>query len=295
MRVSCYFLGVTCRKLYILDIGLSFMAKIDYKPRILDDRFVKDGLCAVSTLDDNPSTERHAFVVGGMATQSYLPTSTRRETADIDLAVLRPLSYAEFKDFSGSVQEYLADQGYSVTTGKGSRAYHLYFEKGGQACVVEFARRNKNNFKRIAKRLEREMENSRSKVVEGRESTYRVSSPEDIVIPKIVRGIGSLKRNPSFGRHVGSQFKRMSDKQIQRELQKIQELRQEAVIHVGDPSLAERLRFVSDAYDVRILSEVAGFNENYLETAMGNWQVLVEPSIERDRLMNYLLPSLGNF
>ena len=75
------------------------MRKLNYLARTIDDDIIKDGLCAVSVLSDDPESRNKYFVVGGVATQSYLPSSCRRPTSDIDLAVLRPLNYAEFKFF----------------------------------------------------------------------------------------------------------------------------------------------------------------------------------------------------
>lgn len=271
------------------------MKKFSFKPRTLDEAIVKDALCAVSTLDSKPETKDCFFVVGGVAVQSYLPTKCRRPTCDIDLAILRPLSYADFKNFSKLTQDYLKDNGYEIDLRKEHSSYHILFSKEGNAGVIEFARKSTNNFEDSAKRLDREFRNSRLKVIEGRASTCRFSSPEDIVVPKLVRDIGSLKRNRDLMNemHTGN-ISPLVDADIKKYLKKIDELREQAIIHIGNPDLAERLRFVQDTYDIRILSGVVGFNKDYLENAMSEWNVLNEHSLERDTLVYSLLPSLDS-
>ena len=89
------------------------MEKLNSFAKTIDDKIVKDGLCAVATLDDSPDTKGLYFLVGGVATQSYIPSSCRRSTSDIDLAILRPLNYEEFKHLTKNITSYLQDNGYS--------------------------------------------------------------------------------------------------------------------------------------------------------------------------------------
>lgn len=268
--------------------------KLGFKARTLDDDVVKDGLCAVSALEDNPSSRGLYFLVGGMATQSYLPISCRRATSDIDLAVLENLGSENFKDFSRTAAQYLQDNGYELKTVKAQNSWHLeYFKNPAEACVIGFARRSQNNMDRIKARLERELANSRKKVVEGRAATYPVSSPEDIAVPKLVRDIGFLTRNPELEEHIkSSDFVPLNDFEINASLEEIEGLREEAQIHLGDPTLAERLRFVSDIFDVRILSEMVGYNELYFRRAANDWDRLKEDSTQKKALFNFLLPHL---
>jgi len=277
------------------------MKKLSFGPKTIDDAIIKDGLCAVSALSTSPNSKDLSFVVGGMATQSYLPSSCRRATADIDLAVLRPLGYTDFRQFSQPAKEYLQDNGYVIEMKKGQNSYHLIFSKksedleSSEACVLEFARRGKNYIERCRKRLQREFENARKKIIEGRDLTYRVSSPEDIIVPKLVRSVGSLDRNPGFKSHLCSPNGRkpLSGEEIAKALSKLADLRQEVLLNPGDPSLSEALRFNADFYDIRILSELVGINEAYLVTAVRDWDRLSEPSIHRDTLFQCLLPELS--
>jgi len=157
--------------------------KFGFNARTLDDDSVKDVLEAVGVLN---GIEPY-FLVGGIATQSYLPSACRRATSDVDFAVVKPLSKPDFKKMIEPVEEYLKDQGYETEkkTANRSRSYALYLsrEDAGNMCM-EFVRRNEKNFAKHENRLERELENSRRKIVEGRSSSYMVCTPEDIAVPK---------------------------------------------------------------------------------------------------------------
>jgi len=271
------------------------MDKLKFEARTLDDGMVRDGLCAVAALEDAPISKQQVFLVGGIATQSYLQSPQRRPTSDIDLAVMRPLSYAEFKEFSKEAAAYLQDRRYVVHLSKGHNSYGLTFFDTStlQAAVIEFARRNPQNFERIRDRLEREYRNARTKLVEERGDSYAVSSPEDIVVPKIVRGIGTLKRHPEFFDELPSDnLLPLTAENIAENLRRIKKFRAEAVIHIGNPELSERLRFESDIYDINLLSRAVGFNPEYLRESMSGWSILGERSDENRKLVGYLFPHL---
>lgn len=275
------------------------MGKLIYKQRTLDDPAVRDGLSAVSTLDQARISKDLWFVVGGVATQSYLPSTCRRSTSDIDLAILRPLNYAEFKDFAKPVGEWLKDNKYNVEEKKGHNAYLLIYENPvlpGEKGVIEFARRNDQNLARISGRLEREMRNVRKKIVEGRKETYKVSSPEDIASPKMVRIVKTLANHEDFEAYLGDKSFPLTDEDVKKSLDSIESLREEAMLRIGDGdlSLAAKLRFISDIYDIRILSEVAGFNERYLLESLSAWDALKQKTAQRDEAFQKLLPHLSD-
>jgi hypothetical protein len=269
------------------------MDKLNYVPRTLDNVLIKDALCAVSTLEDSPQSKGLYFVVGGIAAQSYLPSACRRATSDVDLAILKPLNHEDFKSFSAPAAQFLRDNGYEVETKKGHNSHYLIFHKGNEANVVGFARRNESNFSNARPRLEREIRNSRKKIVEGRTATYPVSSPEDIVVPKLVRCVGSLERNPCFSDYIESQtYIPMDEKQIHTALKNLAELREEASFHIADTSIAEKLRFISDMFDTRVLSVMVGFNELYFLEAMQSWETLSKNSNEKNVLFKNVLPQI---
>ncbi len=259
--------------------------KLKFNPLTLDSILVKDGLEAISTL-----TNKEPYcVVGGVATQSYLPTLCRRPTSDIDLLIVKPLNYEEFKELSKPVTECLSDLGYSFQFKKRSRAFHLDVEnKEGDRLLIEFSRRNKKSFENSRKILERELDNSKLKIVETKGSTYVVLSAEDIIIPKIVRGVGSLIRHPYLEEYLPKQ--NLSEVYIKERLEFIKELREEAELLAGDLERAEELRFISDVYDVRILSEIIGINKKYFEKSVEDWKTFEDHPKEKRLLFDFLLP-----
>lgn len=266
------------------------MAKLECSPRTLDDRLIKNGSCAVATLEDNPFSRGLYFVVGGIATQSYLPSRCRRPTLDIDLAVLINLSYADFKEFSKTVFEYIRDEGYDVKYRKAHRSFCIDFiDKERNMSFIEFARDSEKTFDAKKKILERERAHAKSKIIEGTTFTYIVASPEDIIIPKLARSTNSFKRNSLFEQYVGG-MKNLSEEEIRKSLKHIEDLRLEAILKPGNVESAEVLRFVSDLYDIRLLSELAGFNSSYLKESAHDWITLNYPSFQRDLIARTVLP-----
>lgn len=275
------------------------MAKLDYLARTLDDVIIKDGLSAVSTLSKQPKSKDHYMVVGGIAVQSYLPSSCRRNTSDIDICLDVPLSYSEFKEFSKSVAEYLQDNEYNVIPHKGHLSYNLEFiSKSGDASQIEFSRRTNGRLERkegLKKRLQRELENRRTKIIEGCEDSYEVCSPEDIGAPKLVRSINSLNRNPSFIEYVNKLKGDFNEDKVKETLEEINSLRREAIYHIGDirvAQLSEELRFAADVYDMRILSELVGFNKKYLEIVIRDWDTIRKEYKTRDKILSGIFPQI---
>ncbi len=265
--------------------------KFRFNARTLDDAIVKDGLEAVSVLNG----KEPYFLVGGIATQSYLPTRCRRPTSDVDFALVRPLSKPEFRDMVAPVAEYLHDKGYDVSThvNNRSRSFALDISKEDSdysPLCLEFVHRNKESFEKHKTRLEREYTNTRQKIIEGRESICRVSSPEDIALPKLVRSINSLRRDPQFINYIQSRLEPLSDEEVTQRIAAIGEIRAEAVANAGDPFLAEKLRIVSDVYDIRILSEIVGFNPEYFKTAEHEWHDINASPELRQKMFGIVLP-----
>lgn len=266
--------------------------KFNFRARTLDDEVVKDGLESVNVLNEREPY----FLVGGVASQSYLPTKCRRPTSDIDFALARPLSKPDFRTMVIPVREYLHDMGYETEpkTSNRSRSLALYLSKSYDGCVIslclEFMRKNKTNFEKHKDRLEREYNNSRKKIVEERDATYRVCSPEDIAVPKLVRLINSLQRNPRFIQQIPPRLESLSDEVVEKRIGVINDIRSEAVSNPGDPYLAEKLRFVSDIYDIRMLSELAGFNPEYFRRAEQDWHDIEINQGLREKIFLATLP-----
>jgi len=263
--------------------------KLKIQPLILNDILAKDGLEAVSTL----TGKEPYYVVGGMAVQSYIPTICRRPTSDIDFSVVRPLTYKDFKTFSRPIIEYLSDNGYAVQTKQRSRTFDLDIENNvGEKLLIEFSKRNKKSFGNTKNRLERELENAKRKIIEGRSSTCVVSAPEDIIIPKLVRNINSLIRNPKFKNNLPGKLN-LSDENIKNRINKINKYREYAMMTPTDLEFAEELRFISDIYDIEILSILAGINIDYFNQASKEWRVLSGDTLEKNILFNFI-PKLNS-
>jgi hypothetical protein len=261
--------------------------KLVIQPKTLDEKIVKDGLEAVGLLNDKVPY----YLVGGVAIQSYLPSSCRRPTSDIDFSVVKSLNYADFKELIKPVFEYLKDHKYEVGTEKRSRAYALdILNSEGEILTLEFVRRNEQSFLNNKKKLEREFENSKRKILEERDSTYNVACPEDICAPKLARSINSLVRNPDFLKYVPKDLEEFTLDKINGYLDRISFLRKEAMLNPADPYLAEKLRFSSDLYDIRILSELAGLNPKYWKEAEKDWMALSGNLEEKDILIRSVIP-----
>jgi len=265
--------------------------KFEIRPLTLDDTLTRDGLESISTL----TNREPYYVVGGIATQSYLPTSYRRPTSDIDLSIVRLLNYKDFKGLVKPVVEYLFDNHYSVQTKKHSRSFNLDIEnKEGERLLIEFSRRNKESFENSKKKLERELENSKRKIVEAGESTYVVATPEDIAVPKLARSVNSLIREPELKKLLPKEKINLSEEYIKMRLDFINKFREDAMISPGDLKLAEELRLISDVYDIRVLSELAGINIDYFYESVKDWDTLSGKIPEKDMLFNFVLPKLNS-
>jgi len=262
--------------------------KLKISPLTLDDKFVREGLNAVSTL----TNKEPYYLVGGVATQSYIPTTCRRPTSDIDCSIVKPLNYQKFKEIAKPVIEYLKDYGYCVETRQRSRSFNLDVEKkDGKRLLIEFSKRNNQSFEKSKKRLERELENAKRKIVEKGEGTYVVSAPEDIIVPKLVRSVNSLTRNPQFRNNIPRKTI-LSNKDVQNRLEKINNFREYAMMTPTDLEFAEELRFVSDIYDIEILSITAGINGEYFKKASKDWYSLNGNTLEKQILFD-IIPKIN--
>ncbi len=265
--------------------------KLKFEPLMLDDIIVKDGIEAVGTL----CGREPYYLVGGMAAQSYLPTRCRRPTSDLDFSIVRPLNYADFKALAKPVKELLSDKGYDVTEKKHSRAFKLEVlnhRNLSLKLLIEFSRRNPKSFKASRARLERELENVKGKILEARSVSYPVASPEDIVVPKLARLINSLIRNPAFMARLPKEKNPLSESRIAENLKAIARMREEACLVPADVESAEELRCVSDIYDIRMLSEIAGLNPLYFSRVCQDWDSVQQESPPKRIIAETILPAL---
>lgn len=264
------------------------MAKTDILPKTIDSPIVIDGLRALSVLDDYTQSRGLSLIVGGAAVQTYIPPENRRPTSDIDLSVVRPLNYEEFKHFVRPIYETLRGAGYEVRTKKRDNRFQLmvYDSEKKDSLSIEFSRRNKRKFNRIQQRLERELQHGRRKAIAGASSSYLVAAPEDIAVPKLVRGVGTLERLPELYPELTLIYQ--SEPNFHGILNHV--IGERAVAQkTRNPQHIETARLKADLYDIVTLSAFVGYNTTYLHDAAQEWDKLQTRSSPRDFLVEKLL------
>ena len=164
----------------------------------------------------------------------------------------------------------------------------------GENLLIEFSRRNEKSFNNSKKHLERELAHSKRKIIEGRNATCSVAAPEDIVIPKLMRSLNSLARHTNLKEYLPQSELSLSEEYILERLDFINHLRESSMDLPQDLELFEELKLVSDIFDIRVLSEIAGINAEYFNEACKDWRSLRNPSLEKETLFNFILPQLVN-
>ena len=247
------------------DIIYYMIKKEDISPLTVSSEIVKRGIKAVEHIDLSPELRSHYFIVGGTAVQSYLPSQFHRPTADIDVWLLYPISNkTEFVTRIAPCVEYLQDEGYQTSIQKKSRNFSIGVAKDNEdpAFYIEFSRRNLDKYKEVEARLIRERRNIRQKKVD--DAILRVAAPEDIAIPKLVRGVGTLSRRS----HMREIITRKYSSQLP-----LQQLLYDAIqarASLGD-GVFEDSRIQSDLYDITSLNQFVGYNKDYFEQASLEW------------------------
>lgn len=246
------------------------VGKKEIIPRTLESSIMKSGVSAISQLENFEHSKDIYFIVGGVAVQSYLPRDHYRPTADIDVCLARPLNNrTEFKEFAKPCIEYLQDHGFELSYKKASQNFKIIATdpKTDAFMFLEFVRRNERKYKQIEKRIERELEYSRKKTIGSH--IIRVTAPEDVALPKIVRGTNSLIRNPEFKKTINSLYN--SDLSLQELLHYSIKERANASAVDSDLISNEKSRLIADCYDITCLSRFTGFNEEYLTSSASQW------------------------
>lgn len=258
--------------------------KLKVNTNELSSILVGEGLKSISLLTD----KEPYYLVGGVATQSYVPAFCRRPTSDIDISLVKPLNYDDFRKISEPMINYLFDKGYKINWKKHSRTFSLHIEnKEGEKLLIDSSRRNQKSFEKSNKRLERELKNSRKKSIGVAMAECYVCAPEDIFVPKLVRCISSLYRNPSF-KQILPKNTEFSPEAVEKRLKSIKDLREYAMLSPGDLETAERLRFTSDIYDMSLLYDLSKIRKRYLKEVMNDWHTLSEKILERDYLLDFI-------
>ena len=249
----------------------------------LDSRLVGESLKGISLLNN----KEPYCIVGGIATQSYLPAFCRRPTFDIDVLIIKPMNYDDFRNLSKPLIEYFSDKGYKTDWKKYSRSFALKLSEGDNKLLIEFSRRNGKNFKKSKKILERKLKNSKKKTIGVSRAECYVIAPEDIFVPKLVRCVGSLFRNPQLKKTLPKN-KEISPNFIISQLKLINDLREYAILNPGNLETAEELRFISDIYDMNLLYKLSKLRKRYLKESMNDWDALTEKKSEKETLINFI-------
>lgn len=258
--------------------------KLKINPNDLSSILMGEGLKAISLLTD----KEPYYLVGGVATQTYVPAFCRRPTSDIDISFVKPLNYDNFRKISEPIMNYFFDKGDEIYSRKHSRSFSLQVEnKDGEKLLIEFSRRNEKSFEKSKKRLERELEHSQKKSMAFANAECYVSAPEDIFVPKLVRCVSSLYRNPRF-KQILPRNMEFSPEVVEKKLKSIKDLREYAMLNPGGLEIAEELRFISDIYDMSLLQDLSKIKKGYLNEVMNDWNTLSEKISERDYLLDFI-------
>ncbi|MBI2105904.1 hypothetical protein HYT56_03645 [Candidatus Woesearchaeota archaeon] len=248
----------------------------DYVSRTLDDAVIRDGLSAISRLKDS---ERRYAVMGGIATQSYLPTICRRPTIDIDVLIEGVTNREAFVKFVEPTQDYFRDKGYTTSFNRREFSWNFSARSpSDEAILMEFSRFSQSFYPVKKSLVERELDNRRTKFIEGREDSYCVLAPEDIAVPKIGRLITVLEENPNFDKYIEPFTKPMSTETIRYALNKTRDVKERVALTPEEVKDFLAGRFISDAYDVRMLGEQVGFDSDYFNKVVGSWKEVAAPS-----------------
>jgi len=111
-------------------------------------------------------------------------------------------------------------------------------------------------------------------------------------VPKLVRGIGTIERQPSSMQYIEKLPASLLNGEVNKYVDWLREFKEEVIFHAGNPVLAERFRFASDLFDIRALASFSGFNEDYLIEAFNSWHALKERTEKSRRLVSYLFPNV---
>ena len=267
------------------------MVKSLYSTRTLDDEIAKDALSAISKLERSSLSRNCYALTGGFGVQSYLPTSCRRPSEDIDLIIGVPLDFKSFALFIKPVKEHLIDEGYKVKSKLVKFGYNLFVvdDDKSEGMVIEFLRINQNSFNNMRHILERELRNCKRKTVEGKSDVFSVLSPEDLIAPKLLRVMGTLKKYPDLVTDLAYFRNLGGDRGLKEKLTYVKNLRD---LDKPNSFFREKMKFFSDVFDIRILYEVAGFNMDYLKKAIGDWNLYGTKSTEFMTVTSNILPGL---
>lgn len=243
----------------------------------MQDPIVKEGVRAINSAREQRNLK--GFISGGMAIHSYLPEEECRGTIDLDYNFLWGGQTPEFKELTAPMVEYLKSRGYDISFEKQGLTFEYTMQKGEDSLLLQHKRRSATNFEKNRKSLEREVANKR--IITGKEISYPVISPEDLIAHKLNRIINFSKRYEIILPHdlVGRDLRGVADKAREEILQRGIDC---------PPNAIPRVRVLYDCYDIKSLATHAGLDGKYFEEVLGDWEENTGSSQEMHSLLNRL-------
>lgn len=236
--------------------------QIRYNSYTLEDPIVSDSINAVQSMKDEDSVKGH--IAGGMGVQSYIPSDFHRKTIDLDFSTMWQGSASEFRELTAPIRTFLEEKGYNVDLKKSHLTYDHYLSKKDDSFMIQHRRESKCHFDRVTKKtIEREVANHHT--INRNGLTYEVLSPEDLAVHK-------LNRAGIFSNSYSLEKPRISS--ISKFLERLNYIRDDLISRFDDVSPEEiaNLRLFCDLFDVKCLSEFAGFDKSYFNEVVKDYK-----------------------
>ncbi|HJX50478.1 MAG TPA: hypothetical protein VJ438_03380 [Candidatus Nanoarchaeia archaeon] len=197
-----------------------------------------------------------------MAVGAYIPPEEQRPTIDLDFTLLWGGTTEEFRSLMKPMIQDLRLSGYDLDVQKGDKTYDISVQSPAKndALLIQHHRRNKGNFEKNRKSLEREVANQRVIAKDG--VSFAVMSPEDLILHK-------LSRLFTFSNVYNLTIPtRMKTENMMRTIRLFRKSYHLDNIKESDNAL---IRMYHDAHDIKHLSMHAGLNKRYFEEAAKDW------------------------
>jgi len=244
-------------------------------------------------LEATINCEKPLLFSGGLVgVQSYVKENPRlfRTSSDIDTSFA---NYAPtFSEFKDTIYADLFDNlsnGYKISSPKKKRqVYEAYISDDDNNLVLQVSRRSKLNFEKNKSRIKREYENGVVQTLD--KIKYKVLSPEDIILHKILRIIKyrdcyNINYTAAAREDLSNQQKTI--KHLKKELQ--------ANLTNLDPEITPRkiaeVRALADIYDIQLLDSKVGIDKDYFKYAKADWSNKITDANKDQKLIKTLIKS----
>ncbi len=248
----------------------------------IDDKIVQDTARSLSGL-------KAAYAVnGGMAVQTYLPSTFHRVSTDLDLMTAMSMSSSSFKSYIAPVQEILHKLGYQSETRTSAREHFDLQISGadGESFQLQTSKKSHNNFEKNRHKIEREISNATTGFIGM--TPVKVLRPEDIILRKLMR---VLRFEDIFG------FSPIPKGDLQEQLANVRELRSDVLSRVDNLEYSDiaRLRLSADLYDISAMLEHQNFDRKYFREGLSVWDYMQKNNERTKRVCIAINPKLAEF